>query len=112
VAVKAEEPSSNRVRSSTASKRFLDPIPDDYEMLEYVVKMMLKEKFEKLGIELDESQRKELEEMAYRYALDYIDDYEGSLEGIIMSAAKGVRDAIVEYRDLLRSKIEKKQPNP
>jgi hypothetical protein len=110
VAVKAEEPSSSRVRSRNRISGF---IPSERETLEYLVETMLKEKLEKLNIKLDDEELRRLQDRAYRYALDYTFDYEaGEPEGILMSAAKGVIDAIVEYRDLLRSKIEKKQPNP
>jgi GTP cyclohydrolase I len=110
VAVKAEEPSSNRVRSRNRVSGY---IPSERETLEYLIEMMLKEMLEKLNIELDDEELKRIKDRAYKYALDYTFDYEaGEPEGILMSAAKGVRDAIVEHRDLLRSKIEKKQPNP
>ena len=72
VAVKAEEPSSSRVRSRNRVSGF---IPSEREILEYLVEMMLKEKLEKLNIKLDDEEFRRLQDRAYRYALDYTFDY-------------------------------------
>lgn len=111
MAAKAEEPSSNHVRSSKSRKRIFGFIPDECETLEYLVEKMLNEKLKKLSIELNDEELRKIEDRAYRYGLDHLYDYEAlEPEGILMAAAQGVREAIEEYLYSLRKRSLSSRP--